>query len=296
MMEDCSRLLDQGGDMSDSRIFLCHSSFDKSSVRQLYRRLSADGFQPWLDEEDLLPGQDWESEIRSAIRQSKAVIVCLSRESIQKTGFVQREIRLALDAADERPEGSIFIIPARLEECHTPQRLTKWHWVDLYKDDGYRRLRSALVAVLPGAGAEIAEERHRTGDVRSAGGSLDVISWQDADVRYDGLYVRPNGDYAQYLRFMSSGICHSVSSTGTPEQVSRWLGAPTQSSPSKGPFTILGDQIKIIDTSSVGTVEYRGTVGPSANELHLYTHSYINGHESFGVWRFHPLHFPGAGE
>ncbi|MEV4515143.1 toll/interleukin-1 receptor domain-containing protein [Dactylosporangium sp. NPDC049525] len=283
--------------MSESRIFLCHSSFDKPSVRQLYRRLSADGFEPWLDEEDLLPGQDWELEITSAIKQSRAVIVCLSQESTQKTGFVQREIRFALDAADERPEGSIFIIPARLERCPTPQRLMKWHWVDLYKDNGYSRLRSALAIALPRTREENAAERHsRAVDPDPARSGHDVVSWQDTEVRYDGLYMRPNESYTQYLRFRSSGICHAASSTGTPEQVSMWLGSATEALRSKGPFTILGDQIKIVNKSSSGTVEFRGTVGPLANELHLYTHSYINGYESFGVWRFHPLQFPDVEE
>src|SRR5258706_14627645 len=40
-------------------LFLCHSSRDKAAVRALYRRLKDDGFDPWLDEEKLLPGQDW---------------------------------------------------------------------------------------------------------------------------------------------------------------------------------------------------------------------------------------------
>ena len=277
--------------MDDSRIFLCHSSFDKPSVRQLYRRLQADGFRPWLDEEDLLPGQDWESEIRRAIKQSKAVIVCLSRESIQKTGFVQREIRFALDAADERPEGSIFIIPARLEDCPTPERLARWHWVDLYQDDGYRRLRTALLGVLPRIENDgVADARV---EVDPSDNGRGVISWQDTEIRHDGLYVNSEKeDYSQYLRFRPSGICHSASSTGNPEQVSKWLGSASEMVPSNGPYTILGDQIKIVETSSSGTVEYRGTVSPSANELHLYWHSYINGNESFGVWRFHPLSFP----
>jgi hypothetical protein len=43
------------------RIFLCHSSGDKIAVRKLYHRLRADGFNPWLDEEDLIPGQDWDA-------------------------------------------------------------------------------------------------------------------------------------------------------------------------------------------------------------------------------------------
>jgi hypothetical protein len=52
------------------RIFLCHSSGDKPEVRNLYQRLSSDGFDPWLDEEKLLPGQKWKSEIPKAVKTS----------------------------------------------------------------------------------------------------------------------------------------------------------------------------------------------------------------------------------
>jgi hypothetical protein len=110
------------------RVFLCHSSGDKAQVRDLYRRLRNDGFHPWLDEEDLLPGQDWSHEISKAVRASIIVLVCLSKTSITKAGYVQREIRYALDVADEQPDGTIFLIPVRLEECDVPERLRRWHW------------------------------------------------------------------------------------------------------------------------------------------------------------------------
>jgi len=81
--------------MSEARklkVFLCHSSGDKVTVRDLYKRLQADGFEPWLDEEDLLPGQEWAKEIPKAVRAAEAILVCLSQSSIGKEGYVQREI------------------------------------------------------------------------------------------------------------------------------------------------------------------------------------------------------------
>ena len=131
---------------STPSVFLCHSSADKPAVRALYSRLSGDKFSVWLDEEALLPGQDWTREIEKAVKQSEVVLVCLSKSSVTKKGFVQKEIRLALDAADERPEDAIYIVPARLEECEVPERLAKWQWVDLFAPSGYERLVSALWA------------------------------------------------------------------------------------------------------------------------------------------------------
>jgi uncharacterized protein YlaI len=128
------------------KAFLCHGTEDKVAVRELYNKLKGFGVKPWLDEEDLLPGQDWRREINKAIKATHVVIVCLSEKSIAKTGYVQKEIKYALDLADERPEGSIFIIPAKLEECSLPDRLSSIQWVDLFKENGFERLVQALQA------------------------------------------------------------------------------------------------------------------------------------------------------
>lgn len=111
------------------RVFLCHASQDKPIVRELYQRFIAEGWiDPWLDEEKLLPGQDWDLEIEKAVEDADAVIVFLSNESVTKEGYIQRELRFALDVAFEKPEETIYIIPLRLEECQPPRRLRSWHY------------------------------------------------------------------------------------------------------------------------------------------------------------------------
>lgn len=126
------------------KIFICHSSNDKASARKIYKQLLEDGFLPWLDEENLLPGQDWQQEIIKAVRNSDVVIVCLSNNSISKSGYVQKEIKYALDVADEKPDGTIFLIPLKLEECQIPYRLSKLQWVDFNSENGYKKLKKAL--------------------------------------------------------------------------------------------------------------------------------------------------------
>lgn len=128
------------------RVFLCHSRDDKPAVRELYRRLRSDEIAPWLDEEDILPGRDWRQEIPKAVRSSDVVIVCLSQGAASKRGYIQKEIRYALDVADEQPEETIFIIPLRLEECDVPERLSRWQWVNYYEGRGHERLLLALRA------------------------------------------------------------------------------------------------------------------------------------------------------
>jgi hypothetical protein len=127
-------------------VFLCHSSGDKGRVRRLYDQLITDGIDCGFDDEDLLPGQDWEYEINRAITKSKLVLACLSKDSVTKAGYVQKELKTALDAADRQPEGIAFLIPVRLEECEVPHRLSRWQWVDLFKEGGYERLIRGLRA------------------------------------------------------------------------------------------------------------------------------------------------------
>jgi hypothetical protein len=132
-------------DKGKPRIFLCHAKEDMPRVKELYHQLKGAGYHPWLDKEDLLPGQDWEREIEKIIRNPyNMVVVCLSRQSTTKRGVVQKEIRWALDVLDEMPEDTIYLIPARLEPCQAPDRLRKLHWVDLFEPDGFELLKRSL--------------------------------------------------------------------------------------------------------------------------------------------------------
>src|SRR6266478_7445327 len=102
------------------------------------------GFEPLLDVEKLDPGDDWREEIAKAVERCHVVLACLSKHSVNKEGFVQKELRIALDVADEKPEGTTFIIPVKLEECEIPRRLTRWHWLNLFEEGGYDRLARSL--------------------------------------------------------------------------------------------------------------------------------------------------------
>jgi hypothetical protein len=128
------------------RVFLCHASQDKPSVRKLYMQLKTSGIDPWLDEEKLIPGQNWRLEIPKAVRSSDVIVVCLSGNSISKEGFVQSEIKLALDIATEKPEGAIFLIPLKIEECEVPDSLRHLQWVNYFAYKGFERLLYALRA------------------------------------------------------------------------------------------------------------------------------------------------------
>lgn len=126
------------------KVFLCYAHADKPKVRELYRYLKRRGINPWFDEEHLVGGQDWQVEIPKALATSDAIVICLTKNSIDREGYIQKEIKFALDKALEMPEGRIFLIPVKFEECEVPFTLSRYQWVDLTVESGYAKMIKAL--------------------------------------------------------------------------------------------------------------------------------------------------------
>jgi hypothetical protein len=136
------------------KVFLCHAHSDAATVHDVFHFLKMQGVDAWLDKEKLLPGADWDLEIRKAVRASDVVVICLSKK-FNEAGYRQKEVYIALDAAMFQPQGEIFIIPTRLEVCDVPENLSKWHRVDLFEDDGRQKLIYALRARADSIGASM---------------------------------------------------------------------------------------------------------------------------------------------
>lgn len=126
------------------RVFLCSGKEVQEHVRLLHRRLCADGIDCILDEEMPIGGQNWKVEIRKKIKNSDIVIICLLKKIIVKEGFIHEEIKLALDSDKEKPEGTIYLIPVKLEKCSVPVMMKEKQAVDLFTAKGYEKLINAL--------------------------------------------------------------------------------------------------------------------------------------------------------
>jgi hypothetical protein len=155
------------GEKRSLKVFLCHTSGDKPQVRTLYKHLVLEGVDAWLDQEKLLPGQDWRVEIPRAVQEADVVVVCLSNKSITKEGYIQKEIKFALDAAEEKTDGAIFLIPARLEDCPVPEKLSRWQWVDLFEENGYVKLLRSLKLRADKVGAVVMPSSYEDEDIET---------------------------------------------------------------------------------------------------------------------------------
>jgi hypothetical protein len=93
---------------------------------------SADWLDPWLDEEKISLGQHWTTIIEDALDAADCVIIFLSKNSIQKEGFLQRELNYAWEVSLKKPKEVIFLIPFRLDDCEVPRDLRARQWGDYF--------------------------------------------------------------------------------------------------------------------------------------------------------------------
>ncbi|MDM8539788.1 TIR domain-containing protein [Desulfococcaceae bacterium HSG9] len=125
-------------------IFICYAKEDIEAVKELHKKLKQAGFNPWLDQIDILGGQNQNFVIRQTMKSTDFALICLSQASVRKRGYLNKEIKWALDRQDEMLEGDIFLIPVKLEECDLPDRISVFQYVDLFASDGFERLARAM--------------------------------------------------------------------------------------------------------------------------------------------------------
>jgi hypothetical protein len=94
------------------RVFLSHASRDKPLVREIRRHLP-EHVTAWIDEQNLLFGEDLEQSLRRAITSdSDFLLLFISQDSVQSE-WVGRELKWAL--ARERRIGRTFVLPVLLD-------------------------------------------------------------------------------------------------------------------------------------------------------------------------------------
>lgn len=103
-------------------VFLCHNSADKPAVRRMASTLRELGLKPWLDEDELPPGQPWQPLLEQQIGSIRSAAVFVGEKGIGPwqsqelqaflQEFVHRKcpvIPVVLDYAPEMPELPLFL-------------------------------------------------------------------------------------------------------------------------------------------------------------------------------------------
>ena len=141
-------------------VFLAHNSKDKPLIRQIYQELKKRGIKPWLDEEELLPGDRFLDKIQDAIGQSKTAAICIGSEGLGQWQAIEAEILIALFI-----QQGVKVIPVLLPPVATlpskPLFLQLFQFVQLEENTGNKKafdlLELAITGIRPNSGSDDCE-------------------------------------------------------------------------------------------------------------------------------------------
>jgi len=100
--------------------FISYTHSDKAFARRLHDQLQGRGIRVWLDEHQLLPGDDIFTMIDRGIKLWDKVLLCCSKSSLMESVWVNREINKALLKEEhywqKHGEEVLAIIPLNLDD------------------------------------------------------------------------------------------------------------------------------------------------------------------------------------
>jgi len=113
--------------MSDQyvhQVFISYATPDRERVLPYYTWLKEKGLEVWIDCQSIRPGQNWDFEIKRALNKSSFVVAFISRHSYNRPGYIQRELKIALDNLLEKLIDDIYIVPVILDDdADIPEQL-----------------------------------------------------------------------------------------------------------------------------------------------------------------------------
>lgn len=121
---------------SQQHIFINYARADSTFVDSLYDLLVSEGFRPWMDRRDILAGEDWKLAIDSAVENASVFLAVISESSVEREGYLQVEIKNALEKKLGQIPGKIFIIPLRIQPCDLPWYVKRENLQALDWDNG----------------------------------------------------------------------------------------------------------------------------------------------------------------
>lgn len=77
------------------KVFISYSHKDSDLAKQITSELINEGLEAWNAETEILPGDNWAEKVSDALKDSDAMVVLLTPESL-KSKWIQWEIQYAL--------------------------------------------------------------------------------------------------------------------------------------------------------------------------------------------------------
>ena len=185
-------------DEADKTVFISYAIEDSAEAERLYRDLKNAGAKPCIGKEGIRPGASWNLSLYHAIKNNRYFIPLFSSRSVDKIGYVNKELRYAFDLLDKK---SIFMIPVRLDDCEIPfEKLKRIQNADLFPDwnDGVKRILKSM-------GIDIVEqEKNAIPEVSVEHGDITTFDANVVALKYAQAFHGADHEIAEV--FFESGI------------------------------------------------------------------------------------------
>ena len=118
------------------KVFISHSHIDAELAARVSDALEKSGLQVWDPDRDLLPGDNWASEVARALEESEAMIVLMTPAAADSP-WVKREIEYALGARNYSNRLIPVVVgdPDQLPKSGIPWIVRRLPWFSLEDSD-----------------------------------------------------------------------------------------------------------------------------------------------------------------
>jgi TIR domain/Protein of unknown function (DUF3298) len=144
-------------------IFVSYAKPDGDRVLPFFDHLTSQGLNLWIDVRCLKPGQNWDFEIRKALNKASLILIFISNNSYERRGYLQRELRLALDKRNEKLIDDIYVIPVLLDDdAPVPEQIQSLHFTRASNSNCNAEIEDAIRHQLTRLGEQIEETQTKS--------------------------------------------------------------------------------------------------------------------------------------
>jgi len=182
-------------------VFLSHNHRDKDVATPLAAQLRLVGVDVWLDDWEINPGDSIVGKVGKALDLVDTVVLLWS-ENAASSRWVNTEMETALQR--QLSDGSVRIIPVRLDDTELPSLLRRVKWIEAEPDridvvarkitnlDSYADFIKAIQQTIDEAGLDFRYFHGygvAVGCPRCGAPSSELQGWSETDYQRDDIYA-----------------------------------------------------------------------------------------------------------
>ena len=139
--------------MNQMKVFISHTSEDKTVTEDLGNRLLKNGLDAWLDTWETFPGDSLHDRIERGMDEVDAFLILISLACLESTR-VRDELKIALDR--RRRDPGFRVVPMLLQQVRPPGYLVDLIYVNWSEQTAFESILRALQKLDPAPGGAAA--------------------------------------------------------------------------------------------------------------------------------------------